>query len=35
MEVTVKTFEEEEGIRGLGDDPFVSRRILSILSDLC
>ena len=24
VEVTVKTFEEDEGIKGLGDDPFVS-----------
>lgn len=24
MDITVKTFEEDEGIKGLGNDPFVS-----------
>ena len=31
VDVTVKTFEEDEGIAGLGDDPFVSCTVVHVV----
>ena len=31
VEVSVETFEEDQGIAGLGDDPFVSCKMVHVI----